>query len=510
MASLSDFPISMSDIESSMARYYRMRGTKDQFTRMGKTAKWFQPRDEIMRGETYEFYAFTQPSSPIRRENMSTAETGEFPVGHDYDYTELSVKWDDLVHFRGTVRWNELTKIKSKDRKHALHEVSTKLVNELELDFADSYNAALHQGGTCTMANVAGIYDTDGSSLTNEDGHAAKYINIDGGSISQFQPGMVLEIYDASTTTQRNCIVKVHDVIYGKDGPWSEGDRVADIGPGIIAEPCDKYGDLSTTAWNATDTPADGDAIARYGEYTSTASSYRNFHGLPDWFDTTTDVYRDSEGGSLLNRESAGNHWQNPEISDFTSGGSAVAIDLDTHFRDMEDTLPFRVQSGRKKRRSLNGPGIDIGSALTAITTVGIVNDAVGDVRDSVRFTSTMSGTMDAATKKELFGEIGFDGVCYHSPSLGSIAIQADPACTPERMYVIDPQSFFFLTNKDGTKKINWLDMDGKGNRWQRLTGGTERTPTHYWQGGAYCMMALVCDQPGANFCIKGVKSSNA
>lgn len=510
MASLSDFPISMSDIESAMSRYYRMRDTKDQFTRMGNTSRWFEARGEVMRGESYEFYAFTQPSTPVRRENMSTAETGEFPVGHDFNYTELSVKFSDLKMFRATVRYNEMTKVKSKDKRHAIAEVSMKLVDELELDFKDEFNQALHQSGTCTMAKVDGIYDVDGTAFSGAAGHAEAYVQIKDGAISQFQKGMVIEIYDASTTTQRNVICRVDDVIYGKDGPWSGGSRVADLGPGLICEPCDKYGDDSTTAWNDTDTPASGDAIARYGEYTSTASDYRNIHGFPDWFDTTVDVYRDSEGGSLLDREAAGNHWMNPEIKDYTSGGSAVPIDLDTHFRDMEDILPHRVKTGREKRKSLNGRGgISIGSTLTALTTVDICNDAVGDAADSRRFTSTLSASMDAATKKQLFGEVGFDGIIYHSPSLGSIALQSDPACTPERMYVLDPQSFFFLTGSGGTQNLKWMDM-GNGTRWQRLEGATERTPTFYMQGGAYNYMALVCDQPAANFMIKGVTSSNA
>ena len=260
-------------------------------------------------------------------------------------------------------------------------------------------------------------------------------------------------------------------------------------------------------------TPDADDMIARTDEFTPTASAYTNFHGFPDLFDTTVDIFRDN-AGSTIDRESYGNRWMNPTVITPTgaSAGSEVTFDYDAHFGELEDVMSQTVELSRLHRGS-SMPNMDnpedylsINGAMLAVSAPDIVNDAVREMADSQRFVSTAATTLDAARRKALFGTVNFEGVVYHSASLPPIVLQGDAASQPNVMRLIEPASMFMLTFGGGVNKINWLK--GANGIWTRLEGDTNRTPTFFVQAGCWTAAYMVFDQPKVNCELRFIKSS--
>ena len=383
----------------------------------------------------------------------------------------------------------------------------------MDLDFASQLNVALHQDGSCEMAEVLQIYDVDATAFSGAAGSAPAYINITGGPIAAFNVGDVLQIIDTGDDSTVNATCIVLDVIHGNDGPWSAGSRVTGIGPGIIVDTCDAAGDRTSGAtWDAVAAPAVGDHIARYGEYHATAASQRNIHGFGDWFDTTKDVYRDADGGSLLDREAAGNHWMNPEIFDYDDGGGAVTFDIDTHLADYESVMPTRVNSGRNKRPSLwegkvetAEEGIKLPEMLVAIGEPGLIRTAINSGSATHQFTAAEALTREAAEKRGRIAVEGFEGLVWHSATIGPIAFEADEASVPNKLRILVSDSFFYvLFGSKEYGQIQWATYAGN-SRFQRISD-SNGSPTYYITGGAWTMAQLSCDQIGANAEIRGVK----
>lgn len=487
-------------LDDAIARYYKMN-PKSQFNRLGKTAAWFKARMEEFKGKSFHYEAFTTPSTGVRRLGLAAARAAAMPAPSDLAYQPLSITKADLIEFRGGAKINEQDDIFTTDAKYAAARLAMKVIDELETDFAGQLNAALYQGQNCAIGTIAAIYDADGTTFTGAGDKNPAFIRITDASLGHFEKGMKLDIYDATSTGGsdiKNNTVTVNAKIVGRDGPPVAGARVADIGPGIIVTPDNN--------WNAVAVPAAGDFLARDGEFSTDTTAPTNIHGMPDWFDTTVDVYRD-EAGNLLDRESPDNLWMNPEVYDYTSGGNPVTFDLQEHFRDAEDTLPDRVDTARIKRRSAGSDkGPTVMDSMLATARPELITEATQDARYSTQFTRTLAMNLDEAKRQKLFGQSGFDGIVYNSPTLGTVAFQADIGARPNEIMLIEPNSFFWLTKGGQTGHLNWATQGG--SKWVRVTDETTGRLTHFMQCAAYFLACLGCDQPGANVLIKGIKSS--
>ena len=185
-----------------------------------------------------------------------------------------------------------------------------------------------------------------------------------------------------------------------------------------------------------------------------------------------------------------------------------MVFDADAHLARLADILPHRVKCGQRQRGEdlSDEEGITWAGVLVAVTTPDVLNEATRDSQDSIRFTTTMSMTLDEAKQKNLFGVSGFQGFVWNSPSLGTVALQSDIASTPNKVRIIDPNSWFWLTMGQGMYGIEWLKT--AGSRFSRVDGATNKTPTFYIQAAAWTAALLACDQPGANAEVTGVKTS--
>ncbi len=486
------------DIETYMDIKYRLRPSKWQFTRYTDTARWFNARTEPWAGIEWHFKAFLSPSTPVRRSPVETAtsSTGEFPRARDRTHIDLSVLHDDLRMFQASVNVNDFAKVRTGDPEDAIENAAEAIVTEVDDDFAAQINASIHQEVYGQMGTINAVYKVDGDTYPAGSATDA-FLQITDGSIAQFVKGMIIDIRDDAhnATVQTTCEVK--DVIPGIDGPPG-ATTFAGVGPGITVS----Y--YAAEATSGDDTNFDNVAVnvnssghscdlVMAGEGVTA-----NYHGLPDWMSKSTNVYRNTAGGAI-DRDATGNAWSIPYIQDYGS----VNFDMDTHLRPLANYLPYRVQFGRRQRAAAT-KGLAVTGAMLGITTVELLNYMVDEAKDTQRFTSMTSSSWDAAKRKKYFGSVGFDGVVYHSPSLPwPIAFQSDVVARPEKITIVDPNAFFWLTEGGGHASVNWLNQGG--SRFQPVRGPNTRR-TFYQDGGAWTVMYLNCDQIGACAEIQGVK----
>lgn len=496
----------VSDVETMMDIKYRLRPAKYQFYRHTNTARWFNPRTEGWHGIAWNFKVYLAPSTPIRRKPIETATGtgtgGEFPRARDRTFLNLTIFHEDLRMFQGTCNINDYADIRTRLSSDAIENAAQGIINDMDRDFAAQMNNAVHQEVYGQMATINAVYKADGDTYPGSSATTA-FFQITDGSIAQFVKGMTLDIRDNAHSASVQAVCLVNDVITTPNGPASGG-SIAGIGPGIVVT-CryteeGNYGDdqhFDNVEVNVNDSGHSCDLVM------TTEGVTANFHGLPDWMSESTDVYKDA-AGSDIDRDALGNQWGIPYIADYTDSGSAVNFDMETHLDPLADDLPMRVSLGRDGRKGTKG--LEIRGGMLAITTPKLCNYMVKEAKDTQRFTSMLAGTWDAAKKKRHFGSVGFDGVVYHSPSLPwPIAFQADPVARPEKLTIVDPNSFFWLTEGGGPAALKWLDQGG--SRFQPVRG-TNLRRTFYQDAAAYAAMYLACDQIGAAAEIQGVKSA--
>ena len=476
------------DVDTAMDEIWKLHPAKAQFTRSGETAKWFRPRAEAMMSNRFNFKAYTSPSTGARSSDFATAAVGtaEFPAAQNIGYTELSYDYGDMTMIQVSVEINEIAKMRTENKKHAVYNLATKMFGEADLDAGSKINMMIHQSSACLMGTIAAIKDADGTAYTASDSTRYVYFQITDAQIGKFQKGMVIDITVAGGANIADAVIQ--DVIHGTAGPYIGGSRESDVGPGIVV-------DLQSGI--------DGDLIAADDTITlSNETTGDGFSGFADWF-STENVYNDA-AGTPINRDLMGNAWSIPEILTIAAAGSEVVFDMDQHLAQLADILPQRIQTGRAKRKVDSEEGIAWGESLVAITTPKLANQATRDAADMQRFTSATALSADDAGRKRLFGEVGFEGMVWHSMTLGQVAIQADSVAAPHKVRILDPNSWNVLTMAGGMRSIEWLKTGG--SRFVRYMGTNNRM-TFTMMAGAFTVALLYCDQPGANAEITGVKS---
>lgn len=484
--------MTVADIEAMVDQVYLLNKAKPQQIRHGETSKWFAPRMQDFAGRATHYKVITQVPTGTRMRTVTAADAGEYVSARDMTAYNVGVPYSALREFQGTVKVNLSAERITSDREHAVFNIADELVRQAALDCDERKNIAIHQGSAAVLASVVQKYDPDGTTYTGSTQTVA-YLKIDGGSIARFKPGQILDIRAASASTVR-VTCQVNDVVYPPDGPEYGASTVADIGPGIVVT----YYSTEGTGTNAHfDNVVDGDEIVLSGESTTSG-----FHGFEDWFSQTTDVYVGEDLSTALDRDGVGNSWSHPIIITGGTDAAPVTFDPDTHLARLAVRLPYQVKYGKEMRTSEDD--VSYPQVMAFITTPEIVNEAVQDAKDSIRFTSVATASMDEATRKNVWGEVGFNGFVWHSP-FGDVAMQADPVCKENRGYIVNPESFFWLAQK-GTSEMSWLP-NAAGGRFH-MVYGTNGGLTKFIQGGYSNRANLQCDQPSSNAMITGIKGT--
>jgi hypothetical protein len=461
----------------------------------------------------------------------------EGPVPMGFGYQELAITYADMIGIRGGAKWNLMQELKHKSAELAAQDLVSGLLSGLQRDIKERMNMGTFLGTAGVMGKVHTMYEitNDAASTPTQDAftqtstHTPAFMRVKDTQIARFNKGDVLDVFDKDSAYPQIAMLKVWGVIHGEDGPPKAGCRAAGIGPGLIVEPCGIDGSVASNNWvGATVTgangtsytsaaPTSGDLIVRSGE-NSTGAVGANFHGIPDFFDTTVDIFRDGTDGSnigvAMDREATGNEWMNPIVitpSGATSS-SAVEFDPEEHLMELADNWISQVVAGRSDRKSLNegNPGgkeyaIEISDSLLMTMEPKLLNHLANLMANKNQFMSSLSMSEAAAKKFQAIGVDGFTGYVWQSPTLGTVACQADTNCEPHSVFLLEPSSFFWV-EPEGGQGIEWA-MNGSSRIWP-IAGSTLGTPTMYQQVMAYCLLGLLCDQPQANAKIQYVCSA--
>jgi len=480
------------DVDTAMDEMYRLRPAKAQFTRFADTTRWIRQGDDIpFYGNRWHYKAFLTPLTGMTSVAWSTAAASgtEFPAATSFTYQDLSYDYADMAIFQISLEINELAILRSQqgNPKHAVFDLAQKFFMEAEANAALKANTAVNISSDNSMGTVAAIYSSLGAAYTTA---GTAFFQITDAPIGRFVKGMVLKVGDSETAT-------INDVIAGDDGPWDGADdtRIADIGPGIVVTA--STGDFDGVTAGATGT---GDALRITGDATSGA-----LNGLPAWFDQTVNTLNDGDG-SAINRDALGNAWTVPEIITIAASGSEVVLDLDDHLGQASKIMA-QIAGSRERRRQDAEKEIVWKNGLVAIGTPALIDEAAREAKDTMRFTSAAPGG-EAAAKKALWGDVGFEGTVWHSPTLGPVALQSDAMASRYKLRLCNPDSWFFLSlgGKSGFKRgIQWQKT--AGSRFTRKVG-TNGLHTFDIVASAWMACLLGNDQPKSNVEITGVKSS--
>lgn len=475
-------------IAASMANIYKLRPAKQQFTVWAETLKFFKPKTIRKVGDQWHFKVFVDGMTAVRQ--TKTGSESEFPAPRVLKYADVYVDQNDISEFQASYAYTGLAKAISKDRRSAVADAAEDIVSGMDLDFARKVNAAVHQSDDLVLALVVDKYDgADGGAYTPGDDPV--YLQIDGGSIARFQTGMVVDIRVGNDITSWRTSGIINDVYQTSVGP----NAVADIGPGITVT----YDAVAKVARGGADTTFNN--VVDNDEICLSMEAADNFDSFEKWFSATTDLLS-------ITRISPGSYWSVPFLYDFTAAGAPVDFDFDDHLRAPAEDLAYAIRAGRADRARKNRGDIQITGAMVAVTTPRIASEAAAQAGDSARFTIAMATSLDQATRRELFGEIGFNGMVYQHQNLPPIAFLTDPVASPNKLRILEPNSWFFVAGHEGgIRQPEKLDKDG---HWFRYVVGTNGRPVNKLIAGSLMRLELCCDQPKANLEIAGIKSSLA
>ncbi len=460
-------------IANAMARIYKMRGIKAQFTHFHDTLRLFRASTTLMAGSQKHIKVLVQPMTAVR---PTKSHEAEFPEARKLDWAEFVIAWEDLCELQASYNYTGYAAAQGRSKKASVFQAAEDLIATVDEDFATQLNAQLHQGADCDMAQLGD--DPRNAGDTGEwTSSGAAYLKIQAGSISQFFQGQFLKLVDGDGD---DITCYVNDVFPDNEGP----DGTRDRGPGIrVTESGTAVGfDAITVA----------DPIRLSG-----VSDDANFASFGTWFSRTEAVFD-------ITRTASGSAWSIPHIKYWDSSGdgtgTAVTLDLDEHLGEVAEELAYSVKYGRKMRPT---KGLQLTSgAMAFLSTPKIVSEASRQVGDQQRYVTDLPKD----TRKELFGVTGFDDAYYHNPLLGPIMFQSDPVATPGTFRMLEPNSWRWIIGHAGDlKSVEWLNKDG--NMWHYQYGGSGRL-TNALVAGALMRMSLLCDQPRANLQGGGVKSS--
>jgi hypothetical protein len=467
---------SVTDLDNAIAREYQLRPVA-QFARFGKTSRWASFGKQVFKAKRFCYPVYYQPvAGGVIRSDYATARTSAFPEAKELSHKMLSWGYTQQSIFRSRCKLNILDSRRLDGGKSSVYDLALKVVNESEADFADTANRAFHQDSTCSMGTIAAVYDEDGTTYTS--GNRYAYLHLTDASIAQYLPGMVLTSNNAGSLT----VLDVHPA------PRGLTTITVAMTPGIV---------IDAGSGNTCNAVVAGQTLRISGETTGD-----NIWGLPAFFSTSNYYY--DEDGNVQTRTSAGSAWQLPYRWNYIDGTTNATFDLDTHLRPMANALPQMLPRSRKARSQ--GMGISE-RAMIAVGPADIINEATQEARDNQEFTRVTASSMDEAKRRALFGEVGFEGIYWHSATMPVIGFEVDPMARPHILTFLDPEAWHWLSDGEALNGVEWMPGTING-RWSAVNDTTSNAPTFYIQAACFTMGLVYCDCPGTQFQVEGIGSS--
>jgi hypothetical protein len=445
-----------------MTNYMKKRYEKgiatEAYRRLGATVKFIKGTKRPVSGSDYTYMIDSSPLTGTRRTKNMIANLSapafnrgirmviKYGIGVDSSGADEFTN-TDLVRLDCPIQVDHFTlKMQAAQDDGSFRNWMRKCIDDRASDFAEMMDQAIHQPVSAQLALVGasatGVAKLNDDGTTYTAGQTDCRICIDNGCLGYFQREMLLDIREPSGYTVRQ-VVQINDMFVqdplfldasGKGMPSITVSRVS--------------GDANCN------NIVENDFICRSGEYN------KNVAGLPTWFEHTTppDIFgqvRTAKGNACL-------------IPTFTGSQTSPAVFTLDDLRNA-----FLMMNGNLNLQQLpKGP-------LVLLSSPELVDKAVSLFNEGGYKEYTVS--QDDAAKK-LFANYGYAGIVFVHPLLSKpLALQADMATLPERIYILSPDSWF--VGDLGAPETLGGDMD-KGGFYR--VAGLDGASLYYRQDRVY------------------------
>ena len=458
-----------------------------QEARFGATAQHFTRRTQWKGGALHVKFV----DQIYTGAKMDATLEADVPIARKISTADIQIEESHLRRISASISRTAQAQYEVDGSDHAVWDLSNELTLQLAESFGEKRNQALHSNANMRLALVAVRYDEDGTSYTG--GQADAFIKIDNGSISNFHPGMMLDICAAASDTIR-IRVQVNDVCHDSEF------KTLSIGPGIVVTENTDDGASVTDAH--LDNVVDNDVIRYAGEVNS------------DGYDMGIDALcnRSSPGTYFgVTRTGKGNYYLIPYGRDYSS----ATLDLDTHFGNFADTMGMVFEPSKRYRRN-SAPALfrrnknfRMTEAIVAIAQPALVNEVARQASEGQRrFTKEIASSMDTARRNELVAVHGWNGAVLMNPSMPPIVLQPEPLAKADTIRIFEPSTVEYISMGDGTPI--WVRPPGQRSRWHQRRDTTTGNLKMVADAAAFLIEAPFCDQPRLWYSIDSVRSSLA
>lgn len=382
-------------------------------------------------------------------------------------YAEGNVSGNDFRDFKGTIQ-TSFADLKRAYREAqrgnvgAVIDLAATLQKQLVDDFSETIARFRHLPSDAKVAQVNGsLKKNDRENYSDAGAHASPYtsarMQIDSGAIAMFQPGT-------------SWVVGTSEVYF----------TVTDYNPTDSSIGVTVDSDSPTSAFNSTANTYDNMWI--YPKPKSGTSKSTGMYGLASWYGTPS-VGETWLGG--VDRTSTS--WRHLLPTRYTPSSSTVAISKD-HF-DHVATISQYVRDEN-------------------YTPVVLTHTSVADaIRRSVGYDTV---TFDNPDQSREFS-FGTPGLYWFHPALGRVRIESDTIASPNRVYIIIPQTWDSLMygTASGSQPFEYLPGSIAGI-WQNMQSTTPGGGASMFFRASGVLLGLcdACRQPRLNMSIENIKAA--
>lgn len=421
-------------------------------------ARLFKPMAESVAGDGITIQAFRGQSDSAR---ASLDVLRDFLPQNKYRDAKIKVRFsdsdssaNDFNELQAVAEISDIELVTSASRtpEAIAVDVAKAVFDQLTKSVDESMSVLMHANSAGRIAKVNGTPKQNDLNIwadaTATPTGSSCRIKVDNGSIANFQPGRVYDLYTSGTGTLTADYMECTDI------------NPEDLSVGLATT-------SRTTVANVSSI-ADNDDIYRSDEYNQgfRASLQATF---------TQPVSGDSWIGGV-NRTTSTNRWLVPKISRGASGTASATI-AKSHFDALSLMMELSVP-----------PELEGGYVFLMHPSL------LQSLRNSIGDEALSTESSDARTGDYNFGN---KALYYIHPYFGRVALMADPLCMPDRVYVLAPSSWVMLNY--GWEGMRYLGGE-VGGMWRQKNAVTPGAGgSKFWQVQGYQIKTPFCKMPIAN-----------
>jgi len=422
------------------------------------------------------------------------------------DLLDLEIQESHLRRLSFSISHSIQAQMETSDPDHAAYNLARELALQANETIGEKRNQMLNSDGSARKALVAARYDSDGTPWNGSHPDALEaFIKIDGGSISNFHQGEIIDIHNGTTASIR-VVAQVLDVIHDT---YMLG---LNVGPGIVVELATDYltSGTGTGVLNAFTDVADGDVIVNRTETLESTPGAGDGCGYHAAFSSLMDITATPSAYFGITRSAIGRRFMVPYGHDYSTGGTyganngtMVNLDIDAHFGPFADVMGMLIPPARAYRKNKD---FQLTDALVCQASPSLVNEIVRQAgQGTALFTRAVASDMDSATRAKLVAVAGWNGAVLINPNVPPIVVQPEALAPANTIRMFEPNCWEFI--RMGGNAPTMIKTPG-GDMWHNRRNTTTGNLTSILDASGFVIEAPLCDQPRLNYVIMGVKSS--